>query len=139
MAPVSYTHLGKTPHEVSWAHQDRTRLVRIPASAGEYQRMELRSPDPACNPYLALALLLHAGLDGVNHHRKLSPQGQPGERIPDSLGAALRVAEQSEFVKRVLPSSVLKQYFSEKWKEEKAFRRSGSGFEFEKKEYFPYL
>ena len=137
----SYRRLGdgQAPDSVSWAHQDRTRLVRIPASAGEYQRMELRSPDPSCNPYLALTLLLHAGLDGVQKHRKLSPQGQSGSALPKSLGEALRTAEQSEFVRSVIPEAVLNRYFSEKWKEENAFRQAGNARALEQKMYFPYL
>lgn len=137
----SYRRLGdgQAPSEVSWAHEDRTRLVRIPASAGEYQRMELRSPDPACNPYLALALLLQAGLDGVQRGLKLSPQKQPGRPLPKSLGEALREAENSAFVRSVLPEAVLDRYLAQKWKEEKASRNGNGPDEFERAVYFPYL
>jgi len=62
----SYARLGsfRAPKYVSWSHQNRSQLIRIPAETGEYSRMELRSPDPACNPYITFALILHAGLDG---------------------------------------------------------------------------
>ena len=55
----SYRRLGekKAPGYISWSHQNRSQLVRIPAAIGEYRRAELRSPDPAANPYLAFALL----------------------------------------------------------------------------------
>lgn len=63
----SYERLGKNeaPLYVSWSHQNRSQLVRIPAAIGERVRMELRSPDPSLNPYLAFALILSAGLDGM--------------------------------------------------------------------------
>ena len=69
----SYERLGRqeAPRYISWSHQNRSQLIRIPASSGESNRMELRSPDPACNPYLAFALLLHAGLDGIEKGEKL--------------------------------------------------------------------
>mgnify|MGYP000127436368 FL=1 len=63
---ASYRRLGcrKAPRYISWSSENRSQLIRIPAS-GEYRRAELRSPDPSCNPYLAFALLIYAGLDGV--------------------------------------------------------------------------
>ena len=69
----SYERLGlaEAPKYISWSHQNRSQLIRIPATTGEANRMELRSPDPSCNPYLAFALLLHAGLDGIEEQAKL--------------------------------------------------------------------
>jgi len=52
----------KAPKYISWSHENRSQLVRIPAAVGEYRRAELRSPDPAANPYLAFALMILAGL-----------------------------------------------------------------------------
>lgn len=64
---ASYRRLGcrKAPRYISWSSENRSQLIRIPAASGEYRRAELRSPDPSCNPYLAFALLIYAGLDGV--------------------------------------------------------------------------
>jgi glutamine synthetase len=57
----------EAPVYVAWATKNRSPLIRIPASRGDATRIELRNPDPACNPYLALACMLAAGLDGIKH------------------------------------------------------------------------
>ena len=71
----SYSRLGsfEAPKYVTWSHQNRSQLIRIPASTDEHVRMELRSADPSCNPYLAFALLIHAGLDGIENGEALAP------------------------------------------------------------------
>lgn len=64
---ASYRRLGehKAPRYVAYSEENRSVLVRLPAAKGEYRRMEVRSPDPTANPYIAYALLIAAGLDGV--------------------------------------------------------------------------
>jgi glutamine synthetase len=61
----------EAPVYIAWATRNRSPLIRIPASRGSGTRIELRNPDPACNPYLALACMLSAGLDGIQ--KKLTP------------------------------------------------------------------
>ena len=63
----SYARLGRmeAPRYVSWAVQNRSQLIRIPADPSGRRRIELRSPDPTSNPYLAFALLIRAGLYGI--------------------------------------------------------------------------
>jgi glutamine synthetase len=125
----SYCRLGcfEAPRYVTWSHQNRSQLVRIPASSGEYSRMELRSADPACNPYLAFALLIHAGMEGVEQGKKLEPpcnrnlyevkeeEGLP--LLPRNLREAIDIARESEFIKKVLPESLRQKYFAqqERW------------------------
>ena len=60
----SYRRLGekKAPKYISWSPENRSQLIRIPAAKGEYRRIELRSPDPLANPYIAYAGLIYAGL-----------------------------------------------------------------------------
>ena len=72
--PNSYQRFGcdEAPRYVSWSRQNRSQLVRIPQVKGDNCRMELRSPDPACNPYLAIGLVLAAGLDGIENRMVLS-------------------------------------------------------------------
>jgi glutamine synthetase len=89
---------------VSWSRQNRSQLVRIPQVKGNNCRMELRSPDPACNPYLAVALVLAAGLDGIEHRMVLQapinknlfdPAEAAGlglERLPSTLEEAVQAA-----------------------------------------------
>lgn len=70
---VSYKRLGnnKAPRYISWSAENRSQLVRIPASDGEFKRAELRSPDPTANPYIAHTLIIYACLDGIkNSDRK---------------------------------------------------------------------
>lgn len=150
----SYARLGayEAPQYITWSHQNRSQLIRIPASSGEYSRMELRSPDPACNPYLVFALLLHAGLDGIERKRPLLP---PCNRnlyeneaycrehgvaaLPVSLEKALDAAEQSAFVHRILPESLLARYFKQKREETEARRASGNPHQFDLDTHFQMI
>ena len=117
----SYRRLGekKAPGYISWSHQNRSQLVRIPAAVGEYRRAELRSPDPAANPYLAFALLIYAGLEGIQTGAKLPAPADINlfkadaktlanfQKLPDNLPAAKEKARNSAFVKTHIPASVL--------------------------------
>ncbi len=109
--PNSYERLGKmeAPGYVGWSHQNRSQWIRIPAAQGESSRMELRAPDPAINPYLAFALLLYAGLEGMEEKLplpKAADADQPLCRLPQTLLDAVLIAEKSEFIARVLPEQV---------------------------------
>ncbi|MCI5754428.1 MAG: glutamine synthetase family protein [Clostridiales bacterium] len=117
----SYRRLGekKAPRYVTWSHENRSQLIRIPAAGGDHRRFELRSPDPTANPYLAYALLIHAGLDGVRRRLTLpepndlnlyhAPKEETDrlEALPGSLEEAARLALESEFVASVLPEGFL--------------------------------
>ena len=102
--------------------RDSSQLIRIPAASGEYRRAELRSPDPSCNPYLAFALLIYAGLDGV---RAASALPAPADvnlftapeqvtasyrKLPGTLDEARQAARASEFARRYLPESLIAYY-----------------------------
>jgi glutamine synthetase len=81
------------PVFASWSHSEPTQMVRVPARRGTGTRIEVRTPDPACNPYLALAAMLAAGLDGVR--RKLPPPPpveQPADRMSPEERAELGIA-----------------------------------------------
>ncbi len=82
--PNSYHRFGcdEAPRYVSWSRQNRSQLVRIPQVKGDNCRMELRSPDPACNPYLAVGLVLAAGLDGIENRMELRPPVNKNLFIP---------------------------------------------------------
>ena len=71
----SYLRLGsrKAPGFITWSSQNRSQLIRVPAAEGEYRRVELRSPDPTANPYIAFALLIYAVLDGFHRRLPLPP------------------------------------------------------------------
>ncbi|MCR5845197.1 MAG: glutamine synthetase family protein [bacterium] len=120
----SYQRLGSTkaPHLVSWSRENRSQLIRIPAANGEFSRMELRSPDPGANPYLAMALLIHAALEGISADAELPPaadfdaysasaeQLAGYESLPGSLREAVEEALGSEFIAKHLPASLLESY-----------------------------
>src|SRR5699024_6363438 len=122
----SYLRFGcdEAPRFVSWSRQNRSQLVRIPAVEGDNCRMELRSPDPACNPYLAIGLILAAGLDGLEHRMQLcapvnrnlfelDPQaaGALGlEMLPATLEEAVEVAQASPFLAKYLPEGRAQRY-----------------------------
>lgn len=113
---ASYRRFGKckAPKFVTWSHENRSQLIRIPAAKGEYRRIELRSPDPSANPYLAYALLIWAGLDGiakdmcpapaVNLNLLTAPESETREfdTLPGSLEEAVALAGGSALVRRVL-------------------------------------
>ncbi|MDD5832173.1 MAG: glutamine synthetase family protein [Clostridiales bacterium] len=117
----SYKRLGekKAPKYISWSHQNRSQLIRIPAATGQYRRIELRSADPMANPYIAFALLIYAGLDGVKNDLKLpdpvdidlfsaSSEELAGlDKLPDTLEEAKELALGSEFIRSVLPENIL--------------------------------
>ena len=114
-ADNSYNRLGasKAPEYISWGKENRSTLIRVPSSTNT-KRLELRSPDPLCNTYLALTLLIEAAIEGIKN--KIEPPAETVENLfddqiakkaalkalPKSLGEAKRLAENSEFVKKVL-------------------------------------
>ncbi|MBO4212294.1 MAG: glutamine synthetase [Oscillospiraceae bacterium] len=120
----SYARLGrdKAPRFVSWSTENRSQLVRIPAAEGEFRRAELRSPDPAANPFLAFALVIYAALDGIENKLPLPPaasqnlylaepallQGYVG--LPGPRAEAVRLARESEFIRGHLPQMLIKAY-----------------------------
>ena len=120
----SYRRFGgfKAPRFISWSAQNRSQLIRIPAAAGEYRRAELRSPDPMCNPYLAFALLIWAGLDGIAQDMQLPPAANANlyaapadvaaryETLPETLAQARAAARSSALVAEHLPRAIIDSY-----------------------------
>ena len=120
----SYLRLGsrKAPGYISWSSENRSQLIRIPATPGLHKRAELRSADPGVNPYLAFALLMHAGLDGIEADMPLPPSADcnlftaPEEvlrgfrRLPASLRQANDLALHSDFVRRYVPQAIIAAY-----------------------------
>lgn len=111
----SYERLGssKAPKYVSWGKENRSTLIRIPSSDDD-RRFEIRSPDPSTNPYVAYAVLIFAGLDGVKNKMKLPDPVEVNlftarpevteklEKLPENLYEAERIAENSDFVKSIM-------------------------------------
>lgn len=120
----SYSRFGgnKAPRYISWSAENRSQLIRIPAAQGEYCRAELRSPDNLANPYLSFALLIHAGLYGINNRLALPDpvnenlQNADPEiirnlrKLPGTLKEAASLANSSSFVKSLIPQSIIDTY-----------------------------
>jgi len=146
----SYERPGKfeAPKYVSWSRQNKSQLVRIPAAADDNVRMELRSPDPSLNPYLAYALIISAGLYGIE--KKLSlPSAVDADlhnaeknitkdlaQLPDSLENAIALAEKSGFIKSVLGENLLLKYIEIKKTEAQEFSKASRSGEEEKLKFY---
>ena len=138
----------EAPVNISWARINRSALIRVPASntPETSTRMELRSPDPAANPYLLYAAVLMSGLDGVQ--KQLSPPEPVEENIyeltaeermereidtlPGSLDEALEALERDDVVKAALGPHVLEKYMEAKQRELDAYRMAVTPWEIER-------
>ena len=121
---ASYRRLGrnKAPGYISWSAENRSQLIRIPAAVGEYRRAELRSPDPTANPYIAFALLIHAGLSGIEGDLELPAAADVNlykadpetlsrfEKLPESFSEACGEAMSSNFIREHIPPEILNIY-----------------------------
>lgn len=119
----SYKRLGekKAPKYITWSKENRSQLIRIPAATGEYERIELRSPDPTANPYITFALLIYAGLDGILNKKKLRNSTDINlfkadqsvtknlDVLPQTLKEAIKYAQNSEFISMHLPKEIVSQ------------------------------
>jgi glutamine synthetase len=144
----------EAPVYVSWAQMNRSALVRVPAfdkKRPNSARVEYRSPDPACNPYLAFAVLIAAGLEGVTDKLKLGPPTSdniyrmtPEERkaagigsLPSDLHGAVLEAEASPFVRAALGDEMFESFIRNKKLEWDEYKMQVS--EFEIRRYLPLL
>lgn len=126
----------EAPVHIAWSAKNRSPLIRIPAAGGEGTRIELRSPDPAANPYLALAVCLGAGLEGIE--QKLMPPASVDcnifemsqeekenlkiEEIPGTLLEAIEALEQDPLMKEILGEHVYHKYMEAKKEEWQSYR-----------------
>ena len=120
----SYKRLGKdkAPVYISWSKENRSQLIRIPAASGKYRRAELRSPDPTTNPYIAFALLIYAGLYGIQNKIDLPEETDINlykadentlskfRKLPQTLEDACKTAAESGFIKEHIPAAILDIY-----------------------------
>lgn len=137
----------EAPCYISWSEKNRSLLVRVPSSKGEeHARIELRSPDPTANPYLALAACLKAGLKGIKDDLPLPPsidvnvynltanerEALGVKKLPISLNEAVRIARNSDFVKELLGDELAARYFEAKEQEYDEYRKTINQWEIEK-------
>ncbi len=145
---------GEAPAYVCWGHNNRSAMVRVPMykpGKGNSTRIEVRSLDTAANPYLAYALLLSAGLKGIEEGYELPPGAEDDvwsltdaerhalgmQALPSSLGQAIAVMERSELVAETLGEHVFDFFLRNKRQEWNDFRNQVTPFELAK--YLPVL
>ncbi len=133
----------EAPCYLAWSASNRSALIRIPAARGQSTRVELRCPDPSCNPYLALAVCLAAGLDGIE--KGMTPPAEITENIfemdgemrgannieslPASLEEAVKELVADDLMKKTLGDHVFSRYVEGKLKEWDEYRIRVSSWE----------
>jgi glutamine synthetase len=144
----------EAPVYVSWAHVNRSDLIRIPAYKPGYEssvRVEYRAPDPACNPYLAFSAMLAAGLKGIEEEYPVPPSVEgnvfamsPEEReargiktLPGSLGEAIALAENSTLLRETLGEHIFTSFIRNKRIEWEQYRSTVTDYEIS--HYLPIL
>ncbi|MFZ5906940.1 MAG: glutamine synthetase family protein [Nitrospirota bacterium] len=144
----------EAPVYICWARRNRSTLVRVPLykpGKEKATRLELRSPDPACNPYLAFSCMLNAGLKGVERGYTLPEPIEtdvyhlsPEERklmnidcLPGSLNRAIEYAEESDLLRETLGDHIFEQFIASKRVEWDDYRIQIHSFEIKK--YLPIL
>ncbi len=139
----------EAPIHVSWARNNRSGLVRVPITprgAAAATRIEYRSPDPACNPYLAFSVILAAGMKGIEEGYELPAEADANmfemgdaalaklniATLPQSLDSALRIMESSELVSDALGEHIFEWFLRNKRREWQAYKTHISGFELDR-------
>ena len=136
----------EAPVYVSWAQRNRSALVRVPVykpGKEKATRIELRNPDPACNPYLAFSVMLAAGLEGIKKKYPLPPEMTSNiyemtenerkkagiESLPDDLFEAIKITEKSALVRKALGDKVFEYFIRNKKDEWDEYRRQVTKYE----------
>jgi len=139
----------EAPVHISWARNNRSGLIRVPIPKRgnpSATRIEYRSPDPACNPYLAFSVILAAGLKGITEGYELAPEAAANlfelddnalaalniETLPQSLSDSLKVMEQSTLVREALGEHIFEWFLRNKRSEWRAYKTHVSQFEFDR-------
>jgi glutamine synthetase len=139
----------EAPVHISWARNNRSGLIRVPiAKRGNPSatRIEYRSPDPACNPYLAFSVLLAAGMRGVAEGYELPPEADANlfemgdvdlaklgiDQLPQSLSDSLKVMERSELVFDTLGEHIFEWFLRNKRSEWRGYKTHVSGYEIDR-------
>ncbi|WP_368654949.1 glutamine synthetase family protein [Ornithinibacillus sp. 4-3] len=135
----------EAPVYIAWSPSNRTCTIRIPAARGNGTRVEIRNPDPSANPYLALAVLIRSGLEGIKQKSKIpnpryenlyhvsESEMKDIETLPGTLIEALDLMKQDTLIKEILGNHAFECYLKSKKKEWDAYRVYVTDWE---KEYY---
>jgi glutamine synthetase len=129
----------EAPSLASWGTHSKSALVRIPMYKPKKEvstRIEVRSPDSACNPYLAFSVIIAAGLKGIEEEIRLENIAEPVQ-LPTSLSEAIAQMERSDLVREVLGEPVFEYVLRNKRAEWQEYRRQVTAFELDR--YLPVL
>jgi glutamine synthetase len=124
----------EAPTDVVWSERNRSPLVRVPARRGRGTRVELRMPDPSCNPYLAFAVMLAAGLDGIENRLEAGAPVNKNvftmshrekrrlriDELPSDLNEAIRAMKKDPLIRTALGTHIFEHFVQAKlaaWKE----------------------
>ncbi|MFM2175151.1 MAG: hypothetical protein RLZZ527_227, partial [Actinomycetota bacterium] len=130
---------GEAPAKISWGKESRDALIRIPMYKPKKEnstRIEFRAPDSACNPYLAFAVTIAAGLKGIEAGYKLEKDANPGI-LPADLNEAIIAMEKSQLVKETLGEHVFEYFLRNKRAEWNEYRKQVTAYELDR--YLPVL
>jgi glutamine synthetase len=141
----------EAPTYISWANRNRSALIRIPSRRGNGTRCELRNPDVSGNPYLQFAVMLAAGLKGIEEKLEPPPPVEKNvytlsqqerekygiKQLPESLGHALSLMEESELLKETLGEHIFNNFLHVKHQEWEEYRTRVTKWEIDK--YLPIL
>lgn len=139
----------EAPVYVCWARRNRSALVRVPMykpGKENATRVELRSPDPACNPYLAFSVMLAAGLEGIEKGYELPPEATNNiyemseeerhaadiETLPEDLYEAIKLTEESELVRKALGDHVFDYFIRNKYAEWDEYKAQVTPYELDR-------
>jgi glutamine synthetase len=144
----------EAPVYIAWSRRNRSALIRVPEyhpGKEKATRAEFRPPDPACNPYLTFAVMLQAGLEGIEKRYELPEPMEKNlyylteeercelkiESLPDNLGEAIALAERSELVRKTLGEHTFAKFVELKHKEWEDYRIQVTQYELDR--YLPVL
>jgi glutamine synthetase len=136
----------EAPTNIAWSERNRSPLVRVPAARGDATRIELRMPDPSCNPYLALAVMLRSGLDGIEKQIDPGPPVNKNiykmshrerrhlriDELPSNLSEALDELEKDDLIRETLGDHIFNHFVEAKREEWFDYIRHVSPWEVER-------
>lgn len=127
------------PSYINWATERRDALIRVVNTNTAHERIELRSPDPACNMHLLLNLVFKAGLEGLKEKLELPPENDTSSKLPSTFSEAIYAAENSEFIKNNFSEFSYKRIFAAMNEKAEKYEKTNDKAAFEDDVYFKYI
>ncbi|MCR4794079.1 MAG: glutamine synthetase family protein [Ruminococcus sp.] len=136
----SYARLGEftAPRDIIWSDEEGSQLIRMSPDSDD-TAVELRVSDCVCNPYLVLGLMIYAAMEGMASGAVLPEKNSGTERLPEDLEKAAELAENSEFLKRYIPESILNIIIGKSREEWKEYSSAYNKEAYEDKKFFSSL